>query len=110
SRPDVVVLVYAGWKDLDLSNVPKNAPPAFCTSAGVDDAFHAKETVDFYNAYFQAKIPAELHIYGHGGHGGAISPRKGIPFGTWHQRFVDWAIDLHLLPTPSAPESKAGEK
>ena len=30
SRPDFAVLVYAGWRQVDLSNVPKNAPPAFC--------------------------------------------------------------------------------
>ncbi len=99
-RPDFVVLVYAGWRQLDLSNVPKNAPPAFCVCAGVDDSFHAKETVDFYNAYFNAKIPAELHIYAHGGHGGGIGPRKGIPFGTWQNRFIDWAADIGMLPKP----------
>ncbi len=98
-RPDFVVLVYAGWRELDLSHVPSDAPPAFLTSAGVDDAFHAKETVDFYNAYFNAKppIPVELHIYGHGGHANGIKPRGGIPFGTWQYRFVDWATDLGLL-------------
>ncbi|HZZ70933.1 MAG TPA: alpha/beta hydrolase [Pirellulales bacterium] len=101
SRPDFVVLVYAGWKELNLSHVPKNAPPAFCTSAGIDDAFHAKETVDFYNAYFNAKIPVELHIYGHGGHGGGLGSRQGIPFGTWQNRFVDWAVDLKLMPKPA---------
>jgi len=97
-RPDFVVLVYAGWKEVDLSQVPHNAPPAFCVCAGVDDAFHAKETVEFYNAYFNAKIPAELHIYAHGGHGGGIGTRNGIPFGTWPARFVDWAADIGMLP------------
>jgi hypothetical protein len=98
-RPDFVVLVYAGWRErtLDLDSVPKDAPPAFLTSAGIDDAFHAKETVDFYNAWFNAKIPAELHIYGRGGHGGGIKPRNGIPFGTWQNRFVDWAVDLEMM-------------
>lgn len=97
-RPDFVVLVYAGWRRMDLSRVPTNAPPAFLTSAGVDDAFHAKQTVEFYDAFFQAKIPAELHIYGHGGHGGGIRPRNGIPLGKWQDRFVDWATDLGFLP------------
>jgi hypothetical protein len=100
SRPDFAVLVYAGWRQVDLSQVPKNAPPAFCVCAGLDDAFHAKETVDFYNAYFNAKIPAELHIYAHGGHGGGIGPRNGIPFGTWPNRFIDWATDIGMLPKP----------
>jgi acetyl esterase/lipase len=97
-RPDFVALIYAGWLELDTSKLPKNAPPAFCVCAGVDDAFHAKETVDFYNAYFKAKIPVELHIYAHGGHGGGISPRNGIPFGTWPGRFVDWSSDIGMLP------------
>ena len=92
-RPAFTVLIYAGWKKMDLSAVPKNAPPAFLVSAGIDDAFHAKQTVEFYDAWFNAKIPVELHIYGHGGHGGGIGPRKGMPFGTWPLRFVEWAQD-----------------
>jgi endo-1,4-beta-xylanase len=96
-RPDFVVLVYAGWREMDLSTVPRDAPPAFLTCAGLDDASHARQTVDFYHAWFEAKIPVELHIYGHGGHGGSISPRKGIPFGTWKDRFVDWAADLGVM-------------
>jgi acetyl esterase/lipase len=96
SRPDFAVLIYPGWKRMDLTNVPKNAPPTFVTSAGLDDAFHARQSVEFYNALFEAKIPVELHIYRHGGHGGGISTRKGIPFGTWPVRFVEWAKDLGL--------------
>jgi acetyl esterase/lipase len=100
-RPDFTVLIYAGWRNVDLSAVPKNAPPAFLVSAGLDDASHALRTVEFYNAYFKAKVPVELHIYGHGGHGGGISPRKGIPFGTWHQRFIEWAKDQGYM-TPAS--------
>ena len=58
---------------------PKDAAPAFLTSAGSDDEFHARETVEFFNSLFKAKVPAELYIYAHGGHGGGISSRKGIP-------------------------------
>ncbi|HEX4000894.1 MAG TPA: alpha/beta hydrolase [Pirellulales bacterium] len=97
-RPDFVVLVYAGWRQLDLSHVPHDAPPAFCVCAGVGDAFHAKETIDFFNAYFDAKIPAELHIYARGGHGGGISSRGGSPFGAWPSRFVEWTADIGMLP------------
>ena len=96
-RPDFSVLIYPGWKRMDLDTVPKNTPPAFLTSAGVDDAFHAKQYVEFYMALFTAKIPVEMHLYGHGGHGGSIDPRKGIPFGTWPARFVEWAKDLKLM-------------
>lgn len=95
-RPDFAGLVYAGWAPMDIT-APKDAAPAFLTSAGSDDTFHAKETVEFYNSLFQAGIPADLHIYAHGGHGGGIKSRNGIPFGTWHIRFQEWLADLGLL-------------
>ena len=96
-RPDFSVLIYPGWKRMDLEKVPKDAPPTFITCAGIDDAFHAKQSVEFYMALFNAKIPVESHLYGRGGHGGSIDPRKGIPFGTWPARFVEWAKDLKLM-------------
>jgi endo-1,4-beta-xylanase len=95
-RPDFVGMVYAGWKRMD-STIPKDAAPCFLTSAGSDDQFHARQTVEFYNSLFAAGIPADLHIYAHGGHGGGIKARNGIPFGTWHVRFQDWLNDLGLL-------------
>src|SRR5207248_2931034 len=96
-RPDFVGLVYAGWDPKMMIHVPTDAAPAFLTSAGRDDPFHARETVEFYNALFGAGVPAELHIYAHGGHGGGIRPRNGIPFGTWQVRFQEWLADLGLL-------------
>ncbi len=98
-RPDFVGLVYAGWAPMDIT-APKDAAPAFLTSAGKDDEFHARETVEFFSSLFKAGVPADLFIYGHGGHGGAINPRKGIPFGTWHIRFQEWLADMGQLNKP----------
>ena len=97
-RPDFAVLIYPGWaKPFDLSKVPKDAPPAFCAVAGVDDYSHATQTMDFVNAWLNAKIPVELHVYGHGGHGNGIKPRNGIPMGTWPSRFAEWMADAGLM-------------
>lgn len=98
-RPDFVGLVYPGWGPMNFS-VPKDAAPAFLTSAGLDDRSHARPTVDYYNLLFSAGVPADLHIYAHGGHGGGIKPRDGIPFGTWHHRFHEWLADLGMLKKP----------
>jgi endo-1,4-beta-xylanase len=107
SRPDWVCLVYPGWKPgtVDMTNVPKDVPPTFLVCAGAGDVFHAKQTVEFFNALFEVgrqqkpkPMDIEMHIYGTGGHGGSIGPRKGIPFGTWPQRFVEWATDAKLMP------------
>lgn len=97
SRPDFVALVYPGWNRAMDITPPKDAAPTFLTSAGKDDASHAIQTVEYYNALFKVGIPVELHIYAHGGHGKAINPRGGIPFGTWHIRMQDWLADLGLL-------------
>ena len=103
SRPDYIVLIYAGWAHLDIT-VPKDAPPAFSAVAGVDDMFHSTQTMDFTNAWLRAKIPTELHIYGHGGHARAMQPRNGIPFGTWQNRFTDWVKDLGMLNADRKPQ------
>lgn len=95
-RPDYVALVYPGWAPMDIT-APKDAAPAFLTSAGIDDQFHARQTVEFFTSLFKVGVPADLHIYAHGGHGGAINPRKGIPFGTWQVRFQDWLGDIGML-------------
>lgn len=96
-RPDFVGLVYPGWnRSMDIT-APKDAAPAFLTSAGLDDASHAVQTVEFYNSLFKVGVPVELHIYAHGGHGKAINPRAGIPFGTWHVRMQEWLADQNLL-------------
>jgi endo-1,4-beta-xylanase len=95
-RPDFSVLIYPGWKRMDYEPVPKDTPPTWITCAGIDDAFHARQSVEFYTALFNAKIPVEMHLYGRGGHGGSIGPRGGMPFGTWPARFVEWAKDLKL--------------
>jgi len=96
SRPDFVGLVYAGWTPNMNITAPKDAAPAFLTSAGLDDLFHSKETVDFYTELIKAGVPTELHIYGHGGHAGGINRRGGIPFGTWPQRFQEWLVDINM--------------
>jgi endo-1,4-beta-xylanase len=96
-RPDFVGLVYPGWNPAMDITAPKDAAPAFLTSAGKDDASHARQTVEFYHSLFKAGVPAELHIYAHGGHGKAINPRGGIPFGTWQVRFQEWLADLGML-------------
>jgi endo-1,4-beta-xylanase len=119
SRPDWVCLVYPGWlpSTVDMSHVPKDAPPTFLVCAGTGDVFHAKQTVDFYNAVFEVgrqmkpkPLSVEMHIYGTGGHGGALFlNRKSHPFSHWPERFTEWATDLKLLPESKPPETPAAQ-
>lgn len=61
----------------------------------------------------QASIPnVEMHIYGNGFHPGTngatggLTYRNGTPFGSWHQRFIDWFEDLGFMQKPGV-ETKA---
>jgi len=107
-RPDFVALVYPGWNPAMDITAPQDAAPAFLTSAGKDDASHARQTVEFYNSLFKVGVPVELHIYSHGGHGKAIHPRDGIPFGTWHVRMQEWMTDLGVLSVAAVVDEKSG--
>jgi hypothetical protein len=107
SRPDFLVLIYPGWGRMEYT-VPTDAPPAFLTSAGLDDYSHAKPSMDFADAWMKAKRLAEVHIYAHGGHANGMQPRNGIPFGTWQHRFIEWAYDQGLMNADGKPRTIDG--
>jgi len=44
----------------------------------------------------RAKVPAELHVYATGGHGGAIHK---YPFGEWAGEWFRWMGDIGVLPS-----------
>ncbi len=123
SRPDFVGIVYPGPTPFARGAtppIPRNAPPAFIACAGSGDRGHAVWAVDYLSAMLGAGIPnVELHIYGNGRHPGdalpdgsrmtgGLSDRKGIPFGTWQDRFIDWFRDLGFLQK-SGVETKAAQ-
>jgi endo-1,4-beta-xylanase len=63
--------------------------------------------MEYYSAMLNKGVPnIEMHLYGNGVHGGAMTDRSGIPFGTWQARFIDWFRDLGFLQKPGI-ETKA---
>ena len=110
SRPDFVGLVYPGPTPFArdaTTTIPLNAPPAFITCAGTDDAVHANWADQYFAAMLKARIPnIEMHIYGDGVHGNGLKDRGDTPFGTWQLRFIDWFRDLGFLGKPGV-ETKA---
>jgi acetyl esterase/lipase len=101
ARPDFVGLIYPGPTPFAKGGtpaIPANVPPSFITCAGSGDRVHALWATEYFNAMLQASVPdLEMHIYGRGGHGGAVSARDGIPFGTWQDRYIEWFRDLGFL-------------
>ena len=113
ARPDFVGVIYPGptpFTSDAMSPIPKNVPPSFIASAGSGDRVHALWANDYFAAMLKAGVPnLEMHIYGNGGHGGGLSPRGGIPFGTWTDRFIDWFKDLGFLGKAGVPTKAAAD-
>jgi acetyl esterase/lipase len=112
-RPDFVGVIYPGPTPFtrDPSTpIPPNVPPSFIACAGSGDRIHALWANDYFAAMLKAGVPnLEMHIYGRGRHGGGLTDRGGIPFGTWTDRFIDWFKDLGFLEKPGTPTKAAAD-
>jgi len=114
SRPDFVGLIYTGpsaiTKSPETVVIPKDVPPAFLVSASYGNASHTKWSFDYYMAMLDKEVPnIEIHMYGNGWHGGGITDRGGIPYGTWPDRFIDWFRDLGFLQKPGVRTKAASD-
>ena len=101
-RPDFAVLVYPGGVlkrgTTDLApeiRVSSDTPPMFLAHAG-DDPVDAENSVRLYLALKKAKVPAELHVFGSGGHGFGMRPGDK-PSAAWPKRCEEWLRDRKIL-------------
>ncbi len=96
SRADFHAMIYAELPRGDYE-VPKNAPPGFLLAA-YDDSPKAAPLANYLLKLKTAGIPAELHIYTHGGHGfGVRGDRPNLPISSWPFRFEEWLGDIGML-------------
>ena len=103
AKPNFVVPVYPAYLVDDKDNfvlkpeiaVTKDAPPVFLIHAN-DDRISASASALLYLEYKKLGIPAELHIYGKGGHGYGMK-RNGDPVNEWHTRLGEWLKSQGLL-------------
>ena len=91
SRPDFLGFIYPGRAG-DI-RPGTNSPPAFLAGAYDDRQDIAEGLADVYLRFKRAGIPAELHIYGSGGHGFGVRPKNARPVGQWLARFEEWMVD-----------------
>lgn len=87
ARPDFVMPVYPAVP-AELA-VPPGAPPLFVALAHDDGPFIVEGSLRLVNAWKQAKLPAELHMYSSGGHGFGMRA-TGKPTDTWTARLAEW--------------------
>lgn len=94
TRPDFIAPIYGGKVDAEIT---ADAPPLF-SMVCADDGLCLSGTIRLFQAWRAAGRPAELHVYGSGGHGFGIS-KLGKPVDTWPDRFADWLTAEGFLPT-----------
>ncbi|WP_336683709.1 alpha/beta hydrolase [Stenotrophomonas maltophilia] len=91
SRPNFVGLIYGGLR----TPVPADASPAFIAGAA-DDDYQPNDPILLYRAWRRAGVPAELHLYGQGGHGFDLQA-KGATSDLWFGQFIAWMQMRELM-------------
>jgi len=95
-RPDFAILVYP-WNMYDPKTdglaegiaPPKTSPPTFIVHTD-DDRSSSLGAVLFYAGLKKQGVPAELHVYGNGGHGYGLRPVAGSQISSWPAHAAHW--------------------
>ena len=107
-RPDFAVIIYPGYLALAEQNfapnpeihVTEKTPPSFIVQAE-DDGVHVENSIVFFQALKNAKVPAEMHLYAQGGHGYGLR-RTALPVTAWPQLVETWLHTIQVLPPPAS--------
>ena len=109
-RPDFAILIYPAYLALPDKNFEPNpaiqvtaqAPPTFLVQAE-DDPVHVENSIVYFMALKHAGVPAEMHIYTHGGHGYGLRPTT-LPITHWPQLAETWLHTIHVLSGPATAQ------
>ena len=103
ARPDFAVAVYPGHiateRDTLNPNVPvtKNTPPTFIVQAEDDHVDGVHQALVYFTALKEAEVPAELHIYGSGGHAFGLRA-TALPITHWPHLVDEWLKTIDMTP------------
>ncbi len=104
-RPDFGVALYPGHmmehtsKPFQLNPflpVTSETPPMFLLQAEDDPIDSVKNSLVFFAALKQAGVPAEMHIYAHGGHAFG-SRRTASPITAWPELLETWLRTIGMI-------------
>lgn len=124
-RPDFAVVIYPGhlslsaaeWdakqgakkavlhiptnadKDLGLNPevpVTRNTPPTFLLQAEDDNVDSVNDSLAYYIALKDAKVPVEMHLYAQGGHAFGLRRTK-FPITGWPQLVETWLRTVGMI-------------
>jgi len=104
-RPDFAVAIYPGHmlqntkKEFDLNPeipVTGRTPPTFLLQAEDDPVDAVENSLVYYIALKKARVPAEIHLYAHGGHAFGLRRTK-LPITGWPQLVETWLATIGMI-------------
>jgi len=94
-RPNFAVAMYGAALTKEAPSA--GAPPLFIAAAQDDPQLPAINSVEIFERWTRAGLPAELHIYEKGGHGFGFR-RHDLPADRWPATFEAWLASHGYLP------------
>src|SRR5467141_4162382 len=105
-RPDFAVAVYPGhlWiddKKFELNpdirtHITGQTPPTFLLQAEDDYVDNVNQSLVYYIALKDAKVPVEMHLYAQGGHAFGLR-RTELPITGWPQLVETWLGTIGMI-------------
>ena len=71
------------------THITRRTPPTFLVQAEDDKVDNVNQSLVYYVALKNARIPAEMHLYAQGGHAFGLRPSK-FPVTKWPQLVETW--------------------
>jgi acetyl esterase/lipase len=106
-RLDFAVAVYPGhlWiddKKFELNpdirtHITRQTPPTFLLQAEDDYVDNVNQSLVYYIALKNAKVPVEMHLYAQGGHAFGLRRTK-LPITEWPQLVETWLGTIGMIP------------
>jgi dipeptidyl aminopeptidase/acylaminoacyl peptidase len=78
------------------ARVSPQTPPTLLIHSQDDGTVPVDNSVMFFQALTRAHVPAEMHIFEHGGHGMAMRAGQGTA-SLWPRRAEEWLRDRKLI-------------
>jgi acetyl esterase/lipase len=95
ARPDFAMAIYPGHLATDADklnpNVPvsRETPPTFLVQAEDDYTDGVNQSLVYYAALAGARVPAEMHLFAHGGHAFGLRQTQS-PIASWPRLAEAW--------------------
>jgi len=102
SRPDFAVAIYPGHLATEHNTlnprvtVSHDTPPTFLAQAEDDQVDGVEQSLVYFTALKDADVPAEMHIYAHGGHAFGMQHPE-FPINEWPKLVQVWLRTIGII-------------